>query len=112
MGGITRPNAQGKSGIASPAPVCLIVAPTMIWTYTTAVVTAAMTGRTRSSASVPSGRSYPFYQPGDVNNAIDTDRQKTSWARPAWAIEIASGRNHRTVMPPRMPCVTTAASAR
>ena len=29
-GGMTCPNASGKSGIASPAPVCLIVAPSRI----------------------------------------------------------------------------------
>ena len=48
---------------------------------------------------------------GDVTSAIVIVRQKTICARLACAIEIGSGRYQSTVMPPRMPCVITAASA-
>ena len=51
------------------------------------------------------------FHPRDVNSARLTVRQKKICARPAWLIEIASGRKNKTVKPPSAPCRITAPSA-
>ena len=68
--------------------------------------------RVRRRVIAAAGRvPYPAIQPGDVNSAIDTTRQKKISARPAWAVEMAAGRKKRTVSPPRTPWATTAPRA-
>ena len=102
------PEPEREIGIASPAPVCRIVRPMTICKM---IMPWSLPATVAGSIAGPVQRRYACFHPGEVTSAIVIVRQKTICARLAWAIEIGSGRYQSTVMPPRMPCVITAASA-
>src|SRR5262245_58072898 len=70
-------------------------------------VVAAVQPHRRRSSTIAGGS----FQPGEVNNAIETIKQKKISASAACAVDTAGGRKNRTVTPPRMPCAITAPNA-
>src|SRR5882672_4682281 len=102
-GGMIRPNASGKSGIARPEFVWRINAPRISWTYMNAVAAAHnVCSGILSACDLISGK--PRFQLGEVKMAIEITRQKNVCARQAWSVEIHAGSINNTLRPPRTPC--------
>ncbi len=105
IGGRSLPKASGKSGIARPALVWRMTAPTTSCRKTSETVATAA----RPTRFDPAGAAS--LQRGEVTTARATVSPKNVCARHACATEIGVGRRNRTVRPPRIPCATTAARA-